>query len=217
MSETDLDELSSNFGLRIHRSESWSTHANDSMSEEDFDSAFLFYWIAFNALYSDESSIDIDRSERALQREFIEKIHRCDTQHGYLYKFLWSEYSNSIRNLLSNEFIFGRYWADIKENPEESQWAEKMRSASHAALQSLKDEGSVTKLLSIVFDRLNVLRNQLAHGSSTYRGRLNRDQVKAGATFMHKVVPIFQLIFSENPTEDWGVPPYPPQNRDVRS
>ena len=220
MGELDSDELSSNFGLRMRRSESWSDHANDSMSEDDYDSAFLFYWIAFNALYSDESSIDVPRngseshkSERDLQREFIEKVHRCDKQNGYLHKFLWDEYSNSIRNLLDNEFIFGIYWRDIRENPEESRWAEKMRSASRSALQSLKDEGSVAKLLSIVFDRLNVLRNQLAHGSSTYRGSLNRDQVKTGATFMHKVVPIIQQIFRGNPDVDWGVPPYPPQNR----
>ena len=217
MSEPDLDELSSNFGLRVRRSESWSDHANGSMAAEDYDSAFLFYWIAFNALYSDERSIKIERSERTLQREFIEKIHRCDTEHGYLHKSLWDEYSNSIRNLLDNKFIFGRYWQDINENPEESRWAETMRSASRSAFQSLKDEGSVTKLLSIVFDRLNVLRNQLAHGSSTYRGSLNRDQVKTGATFMHKVVPIIQQIFRENPSVDWGVPPYPPQDREVRS
>lgn len=213
MDELDTSELSSNFGLRIRRSESWSDHANDLMSREDYDSAFLFYWIAFNALYSDESSIDIERSERSLQREFVEKINLCDRENGYLQPFLWAEYSNSIRNLLDNKFIFGIYWTDIKENPEETQWAEKMQSASRAAFQSLRKEGSVTRLLSIVFDRLNVLRNQLAHGSSTYRGSLNRDQVKTGATFMHKVVPIFQQIFRENPNIDWGVPPYPPQDR----
>lgn len=213
MGDSDLDELSSNFGLRMRRSESWSEHASESMSREDYDSAFLFYWIAFNALYSDERSIDIERSERTLQREFIEKVHRHDTQHGYLHKFLWAEYSNTIRNLLDNKFIFGIYWSSIKENPEESNWAAKMRSASRSALQSLKDEGSVAKPLIIVFDRLNVLRNQLAHGSSTYRGSVNRDQVRTGATFMHKVVPIFQQIFRENPDVDWGIPPYPPQDR----
>ena len=220
MGELDADELSSNFGLRMRRSESWSNHASDSMSEDDFDSAFLYYWIAFNALYSDESSIDVTsnhqethRSERNLQKEFVQKIHRCDKQNGYLYKFLWEEFPNSVRNLLDNKYIFGRYWSDIKENPEESVWAEEMRSASQSALRLMRDGGSVARLLNIVFSRLNVLRNQIAHGSSTYGGSLNRDQVKTGATFMDKVVPIFQQIFRENPDVDWGVPPYPPQNR----
>ena len=213
MSESDTDELSSNLGLRMRRSKSWSDHANDSMSKEDYDSAFLFYWIAFNALYSDERMIEIDSSERKLQKEFIEKIHRFDKQNGNLYKFLWDEYSNSVRNLLDNKFIFGRFWSDIKENPEESAWAEEMRSANQSALRMMKDGGSVARLLNIVFSRLNVLRNQIAHGSSTYRGSLNRDQVKTGAAFMHKVLPIFQQIFHENPDADWGIPPYPPQDR----
>ncbi len=213
MSEPDFDELSSNFGLRVRRSESWSDHANDSMSHEDFDSAFLFYWIAFNALYSDERNIDMERSERRLQKDFIEKIHRFDKQNGNLYKFLWAEYSNSIRNLLDNKFIFGRYWRDINENPDESAWAEEMRSTNQSALRLMTDGGSVARLLNIVISRLNVLRNQIAHGSSTYRGSLNRDQVKTGATFMHQVVPIIQQIFREHPDEDWGIPPYPPQER----
>ena len=213
MSESDLDELATYFGLRMRRSESWSDHANNSMSRQDFDSAFLFYWIAFNALYSDERMIDIDRSERKLQREFIEKIHRFDKQNGNLYKFLWDEYSNSIRNLLDNQYIFGRYWREINENPEESAWADEMRSANQSALRLMKDGGSVARMLNIVFSRLNVLRNQMAHGSSTYNGSVNRDQVKTGAVFMHKVVPIFQQIFRENPHADWGIPPYPPQDR----
>ena len=220
MGDSDLDELSSNFGLRMRRSESWSAHAGESMSREDYDSAFLFYWIAFNALYSDESSIDVTtkdqeahKSERDLQREFIQKIHRFDKQNGYLYTFLWSEFSSSVRNLLDNKYIFGRYWSDIKENPEESVWAEEMRSVSQSALRLMKDGGSVNRLLNIVFSRLNVLRNQMAHGSSTYGGSLNRDQVRTGATFMHKVVPIFQQIFREHPDSDWGIPPYPPQDR----
>lgn len=213
MSESDLDELASYFGLRMRRSESWSGHANDSIAREDYDSAFLFYWIAFNALYSDERMIEIDRSERKLQKEFIEKIHRFDKQNGNLYKFLWDEYSNSVRNLLDNQYIFGQYWREINENPEESAWADEMRSANQSALRLMKDGGSVARMLNIVFSRLNVLRNQMAHGSSTYGGSVNRDQVKTGAVFMHKVVPIFQQIFRENPHADWGTPPYPPQDR----
>ena len=222
MSEPDLDVQSSNFGLRMRRSESWSDRANDLMSDEDYDGAFLFYWIAFNALYSKESTISINTNEREtritdrqLQSQFIEKIHRFDKKEGRLYSFVWNEYSNSIRNLLDNKYIFGPYWQDIQENPEESAWADEMRYVNQSALRAIKDGGSVARLLNIVFARLNVLRNQIAHGSSTYRGSLNREQVKTGATFMHKVVPIFQQLFDENPTADWGEPPYPPQDRRV--
>ena len=190
------------------------------MSDGDFDSAFLFYWIAFNALYSKESTIGISANEREtrigdrqLQSQFIEKIQQFDKEDGRLYEFLWDEYPNSIRNLLDNRYIFGSYWQDIQESPEESAWANEMRSANRSALQSMRDSGSFGRLLNIVFSRLNVLRNQIAHGSSTYQGSLNREQVKTGATFMHRIVPIFQHLFNENPDADWGEPPYPPQDR----
>ena len=197
----------------MRRSESWSDHANELMSTADYDSAFLFYWIAFNALYADEKSIEGERSERTLQIDFIRSIQGLDKQDGILYKCLWNEYSNPVKNLLDNRYIFGPYWSDLQESPEEAAWADKMRSANRSALQAMSAEGSIARLLNIVFSRLNVLRNQIAHGSSTYRGSLNREQVKTGATFMHRVVPIFQQIFRENPEEDWGAPPYPPQER----
>ncbi len=220
MGEPDIDARKSNFGLRMRRSRSWSDRANEFMSDEDFDSAFLFYWIAFNALYSKESTIGTNTNEREtrisdrqLQSQFIDKIQRFDKEDGCLYEFLWDEYSNSIRNLLDNKYIFGSYWQDIQESPEESAWANEMRSANRSALQSMRDSGSFGRLLNIVFSRLNILRNQIAHGSSTYKGSLNREQVKTGATFMHRVVPIFQQLFNENPDADWGEPPYPPQDR----
>ncbi|MCE2406595.1 MAG: hypothetical protein J4G19_03700 [Pseudomonadales bacterium] len=213
MSEADFDELSSNFGLRERRSNSWSEQAQKLMAEDDFDGAFLFYWIAFNALYSDERTIEYETGERDAQIQFIKKIHKLDRNHGRLYDIFWAEFPNTIRVLLSNRFIYGRYWREIRESEEESHWAEQMRSASQSAMRSLKTKGSAARGLGIVFERLNVLRNQLAHGSSTYGGSLNREQVKTGAMFMHKIVPIFQDIFRENPETDWGVPPYPPQNR----
>lgn len=213
MSESDSDELSSNFGLRERRSGSWSEQAQKRMAEEDFDGAFLFYWIAFNALYSDERMIEYETGEREAQIQFIKKIHKLDRDLGRLYDFFWAEFPNTIRVLLDNEFIYGRYWQEIRESKEESDWADQMRSASRYAMQSLKTEGSAARGLGIVFERLNVLRNQLAHGSSTYGGSLNREQVKTGAMFMHKIVPMFQEIFRENPETDWGIPPYPPQNR----
>ena len=48
-----------------------------------------------------------------------------------------------------------------------------------------------TEVLSYVFDRLYVLRNQLLHGSSTWHGRLNRPQLKDGNKIMKDLVPIF--------------------------
>ena len=44
--------------------------------------------------------------------------------------------------------------------------------------------GDTRKALNILFDRLNVLRNQIVHGSATWKSGVNRDQVEDGARVM---------------------------------
>ena len=201
-----------NHALRLRRSESWSERAKLFYEDNDPDTAFLFYWISFNALYAQDNPGEKDAIERRLQTEFINLLQKLD-QDGTLYKFAWSEWSQSIRNLLDNKFIFGPYWKEIRTHVEVSRWQEQLKHDEQKAKASLNQQGSVTRLLGAVFNRLNVLRNQLAHGSATYQGSVNRQQVKTGARFMNLILPIFQEIFRSNPTHDWGDPPYPPQER----
>ena len=205
-------EERNNHSLRLHRSESWSDRAQRFYDEDDPDSAFLFYWIAFNALYSMNHMGDEDTVEKQVQRDFITAVHHLDIR-GRLYDFAWEKTSDSIRNLLNNAFIYGPYWREVNEKPDESHWQARLRADGKRALQALREQGSVNELLARLFDRLNVLRNQLAHGSATYHGSVNREQVKTGASFLHGIMPIFQDIFREHPDEDWGEPPYPPQEK----
>lgn len=65
------------------------------------------------------------------------------------------------------------------------------------------------KILSLVFDRLYVLRNQIVHGGSTWGGNVNRQQVRDGAAILGFLMPVFVNLMMENPHEDWGVPFYP--------
>ena len=65
-------------------------------------------------------------------------------------------------------------------------------------------------VLSILFDRLYVLRNQLVHGGATWNGSVNRAQVGDGARIMAFLVPLFVSLMLENPGEPWGAPRYPP-------
>lgn len=206
------NDAQDNHALRLRRSKSWSDQAKLFYDGEDPDTAFLFYWISFNALYAKQKSVDEDALERQLHREFISDIHQFDSSEK-LYNFAWMEASQPIRNLLDNQFIYGPYWREVQENPEVSNWRDQLRHDEQKALRALKNKQTVTRLFCAVFDRLNVLRNQLAHGSATYQGSVNRQQVKTGAMFMHGLIPIFQNIFQSQPDHDWGEPPYPPQER----
>ena len=67
---------------------------------------------------------------------------------------------------------------------------------------------NIVEVLSLVFDRLYVLRNQLAHGGATWNSRVNRDQVRDGAAILAFLMPVFVDVMMDNPGEDWGRPFY---------
>jgi hypothetical protein len=71
---------------------------------------------------------------------------------------------------------------------------------------ALKD---TAKILSVLFDRLYVLRNQLIHGGATWNSSVNRSQVKDGAALLGVLLPVFINIMMDNPDHDWGTPYYP--------
>ena len=65
------------------------------------------------------------------------------------------------------------------------------------------------RILSILFDRLYVLRNQLVHGGATWNSDVNRDQVRDGASLLGCLLPIFVDLMMDNPQHEWPMPNYP--------
>ena len=70
-------------------------------------------------------------------------------------------------------------------------------------------EHDTVRILSILFDRLYVLRNQLVHGGATWNSDVNRDQVRDGASLLGCLLPIFVDLMMDNPDQNWGKPFYP--------
>lgn len=64
-------------------------------------------------------------------------------------------------------------------------------------------------ILSTLFDRLYVLRNQLVHGGATWNSKVNRSQVQDGARILAFLVPLFIDLMMDNPEVSWGAPYYP--------
>ena len=64
-------------------------------------------------------------------------------------------------------------------------------------------------MLSIVFGRLYVLRNQLVHGGATWNSDVNRDQVRDGAAILACLLPIFVDLMMDHPAHEWAMPHYP--------
>ena len=75
---------------------------------------------------------------------------------------------------------------------------------------SLRDRNDTHYILDKIFRRLYVLRNQIFHGGATWKGKLNRQQVKDGSGLLSYLLPVILSIMMENPNEDWGTLAYPP-------
>jgi len=193
-------------GLRCHRALSWIGRAE--ACEGDDDARFIFLWIAFNAAYADESEFQsIPQGERAAFLDFFGRVTALDTERR-IYKAVWQRFSGPVRLLLENRYVFNPFWQHHNGIEGYEDWQDRFKTSAKAFAQSFQI-GDSARVLSFVFDRLYVLRNQLVHGGATWNGTVNRDQVRDGAAILAFLLPIFVDLMMENPTADWGRPFYP--------
>lgn len=193
-------------GLRVHRAISWIGRAQK--ESDDPDAAFLFHWIAFNAAYADETEFQsIPMGERAVFTDFFARVVRLDTSRR-IYRAIWSTYTGPLRLLLENRFVFLPFWQHTNGIPGHENWQDRFE-ASRKVFHKATQDGDTAKMLSLVFDRLYVLRCQLVHGGTTWGSYVNRAQVQDSAAILGTVMPLIADIMLDNPTEPWGRPFYP--------
>lgn len=70
-------------------------------------------------------------------------------------------------------------------------------------------EKNTAVVLSILFDRLYVLRNQVIHGGATWDSSANRNQVRDGAALLGCLLPVFVDLMMDHPDAEWAMPMYP--------
>jgi len=124
-------------------------------------------WVAFNASYAED-----DHSmarEKELFEEFFQKVLFLDT-FCVIANAIWSKFSGPIRVLLGNQFVFQPYWNHLNGIPGYDEWDRSFESAKHVANKAIQANDTKT-ILSIFFDRLYVLRNQLVHGGATWNSQ----------------------------------------------
>jgi hypothetical protein len=194
-----------NLSLRVHRSLSWLNRAE--IASEDLDAAFIFYWISFNAAYADDRNDFGESTTRSHFSEYFEKVVSLDTDHR-VYDAIWRRFSQSIRTLLSNKFVFQPFWNHQNQVTGHEEW-EKRFNASQKIIRSALQRRDTRIILETLFDRLYVLRNQLIHGGATWNSSVNRDQVRDGRNILGFLIPIFLNLMMDNPELDWGAPYYP--------
>ena len=191
-------------GLRVHRALSWLERAEHCTDE---DSAFIFLWISFNAAYAQEIDRVLGVGDRELFRHFIVKLVEHDSQ-NLLYNHVWQEFSGPIRMLLDNPYVFHHFWSYQRGEIDSLTWTERFTKANRVAKVALSSLNTA-KVLEVIFSRLYTLRNQLVHGGATWRGSVNRDQIRDATAIMGKLVPSIIEVMMLNPNEFPGTACYP--------
>jgi hypothetical protein len=192
-------------GLRVHRALSWYDRAD--RAGDDDDGAFIFFWIAFNSAYAHELSDDAESRERKLFDAYFERLTDLDSD-GRIVDVLWRRFPQEIRVLLENRYVYQPFWKHSNGVPDHEDWERWFEQSTRAASRALAAQDT-KKALSILFDRLYVLRNQLIHGGATWNSSINRDQVRDGRRILASLFPVFIDIMMDNPETDWGAPYYP--------
>ena len=213
---------------RIRRARSWLERSEKSASglekaESEEEKAglhceqFIFLWIAFNAAYGFELIGPRDIDDRKYGEwekfgNFLKRILDLDKE-GSIQKILWGKtYSDSIRILLENQYVFRPFWNWVRGSGDEN-WHDRFRNRKRRVHRAL-GEDNVHRVLEEVFDRLYVLRNQIFHGGATFATGWGREQVRDGSRIMASLVPvivdIMEADIENNPDSGtWGKVAYP--------
>ena len=199
--------------LRYHRFDKWRKRADELFEQEDFDTAFILYWIAFNSLYSSLESLNEKAGEKHQHHQFFYAIHQVDDE-GKIYDVVWDNYGQLIRNLMHNQYVYEPFW-DYQRTKDTGQaqhthWKAELKEQNKQVQIRLTHRTELPGVFQLIFDRLYVLRNQLIHGNATHSSSMNREQVKSGAMIMNTLLPVIGDVFNEHPNFHWGAPLYPP-------
>lgn len=197
-------------GLRVHRAISWLRRAE--FEEDDLDVRFILLWIGFNAGYAGDLDRALDGevkagSERERFDKFFATLVEMD-RGNRIYNAIWERFSQEIRLLLDNKFVFAPFWRHHAGEFGGAGWEVSFESARVAANRALAGKNTAV-VLSILFDRLYVLRNQLVHGGATWDSSANRNQVRDGASLLGCLLPVFIDLMMDNPDAEWAMPMYP--------
>lgn len=198
------DRYPQNLNLRIHRSLSWLQRAEVA---DDGDSRFIYLWISFNAAYAHEINDAVRLSEQETFRSFIDKLCLLDRKR-LIDNLIWKEFSGSIRILLNNPYVFQSFWDFHNGKLPEAVWEDRFARGRQSAQEALASSDSPL-LLSIVFNRIYTLRNQIMHGGATWNSTVNRSQLRDCVNLLFKLVPVIIELMMDNPDTEWGKPCYP--------
>ena len=216
----EIPEELQSLRLRLHRAISWGRRAEQ--LSDDLDARFIFLWIGFNSLYAREpDAVAGGQDASKTFKEILEYLNVLvsldkDRIHGFFWE---GEIFEAGRLLVEDEYLFEFFWKSKTARVVQDKWREECRAHKRTftkarTFNNLQKEKRMPKVLvSTVFNRLCVLRNQLIHGSATHDSGKNRNALLRGVTIMEPFLPVCINLMLKNPDKDWGAPRYRPDDK----
>ena len=177
---------------------------------------FVFYWIAYEAAHQTyrtkrQGNGGVER------KDFHKKLTRHDR--GKLQRILLSRTAD-IARILELRQASPFFWYEPRKsvrNPEdwERKFEERVQNATReleGAINGSSHEGGHRRTLALLdrlFENLNLVRNQIAHGGSAGHHGWGKSQVIWGARLLGDFIPCFRDSIIFNINKDWGKPPFP--------
>lgn len=188
---------------RVRRSLSWLRRAV-AASPEDTPTRFLELWISLNALYSRRPYLrGVRIDESADFRHYMTRLEELDSSEQQISPLMRRSERKAL-SLVANKYLWNEFWrgenADLKRE---------VASAQDQLRESLSQEDPI-KFFIAIFERLKILRNQIAHGSSSVDTTKSQDSVKPGLLLIEDIIPVFlRLMIRQGLGKDWEKIPYP--------
>lgn len=192
--------------LRIYRSLSWLQRA-EAEPWDDLDAKFIYYWIAFNAAYGRERKFDDREPEKDALMDFFRKAKLVDSRNK-LHRYVFALIPGITESLVANKYVFREFWEHYNGRGHRD-WKKRLDESVDNVRIDIHRRDSV-RVLTTVFERLYVLRNQLMHGGATWGSLVNREQVELAVNIMGYTIPVFIGLMMDGPDVfDNGRPYYP--------
>lgn len=213
---------------RLRRANVWLDLAQndaDDVSSKDV-KKFVFYWIAFEAMFTSSSSEKQPKNWTAIK--FMEKFIGLIVTHYGNPKDLTNilldcgKHIEAIHELRTTDSTF---WEKTKKFKTEKEWLDHHNQQKTKAGNRLKHihalsikckDGDWYKMRPHLkaaylklFARLRVVRNQIFHGASSGDESFGRPQVQAAVGILEKIIPEFARVIASHPDEDWKIPSFP--------
>lgn len=189
--------------------------------------SFIVHWIAFESLYSkveNASAPPFSFRRTALEdiMSFIGNIEKNETDRLEIIEAV-DGVRGEIKELLENPFVSGTNWNNFykgrmtKAGKRRNPFTGKGSAVKVPSKKALHDQNQLDRTLKELFQRMYILRNQLFHGNSSYKGSdssARSEQIVCGARVMRALMPVLitsmlNAMERYRESERWGTVLYP--------